>query len=1398
MALELVGGAFLSASLQVLFDRLASSEVWSIIGGQKVSDKLLLELRTKLLVVDKVLDHAEVKQFTDGGVKNCLVTVKNVVYDAEDLLDEIATEALRCKMEDSDSSSSFSTWFKAPRADLQSIESRAKEIMRKLKFLAQAIDMIGLKPGDGEKLPQRSPSTSLVDESCVFGRDEVKEEMIKNLLSDNVSTNRIDVISIVGMGGAGKTTLAQLLYNDARVKERFDLKAWVCVSEEFLLVRVTKLILEEIGSQTSFDSLNLLQLKLRESLTDKRFLLVLDDVWKKGCSSEWDQLRIPLLASGEGSKVVVTTRDTDVAKIMSADHTHPLEGLSRADCWSLFEKLAFENGDSSPYPLLESIGRAIVAKCQGLPLAVKAIGSLLYSKVDRREWEEILESEIWDFKICGILPSLILSYQDLPLHLKRCFAYCSIFPKKHEFNREPLILLWTAEGLLQFSKSNKRMSKVGEQYFDELLSKSFLQKSVFNESWFVMHDLMHDLAQYIFREFGIRFEDDKVQEISVNTRHSSNFISNYDGIVTFKRFEDLAKIKYLRTYLLRAVQWNIYQLSKRVNLHTILSKWRYLRVLSLHSYVLIELPDSIGELKYLRYLDISHTKIKKLPDSMCYLYNLQTMILSGDSRFIELPSRMDKLINLRFLDISGWREMPSHISQLKNLQKLSNFIVGKKGGLRIGELGELSDIGGRLEISEMQNVVCARDALGANMKDKRHLDELALKWSDVDTNDLIRSGILNNLQPHPNLKQLIINGYPGITFPDWIGDPLFSNLVSVYLYWCGNCSSLPMFGQLPSLKHLSIKGMKGVERVGSEFYEDASSSITSKPSFPFLQTLRFEHMYNWKKWLCCGCEFRRLRELYLIRCPKLTGKLPEELPSLKKLEIEGCWGLLVASLQVPAIRELKMLGFGELQLKRQASGFAALQTSDIEILNVCQWKQLPLEPHRLTIRGLHAVESLLEEGILQTHTSPMQDLKIWGCYFSRPLNRFGFPMVTLKSLQIYKCGNVGFLLPELFRCHHPSLEDLKIISSKTDLSLSSSFSLAIFPRLIHFDIDSVDGLESLSISISEGEPTSLRSLEIINCDDLEYIELPALNSACYKILECGKLKSLALALSSLQRLSLEGCPQLLFHNDGLPSDLRELEIFKCNQLKPQVDWGLQRLASLTEFIIGGCQNVESFPEELLLPSSLTTLEMKYFPNLKSLDGRGLQQLTSLTKLSIRHCPKLQFIPREGFQHFPSLMELEIEDCPGLQSFGEDILRHLSSLERLSIRQCHALQSLTGSGLQYLTSLEKLDISLCSKLQSLKEAGLPSLASLKQLHIGEFHELQSLTEVGLQQLTSLEKLFIFNCPKLQSFTRERDPDSLSCLDILSCPLLEQRCQFEEGQEWDYIAHIPKIFIGFEAF
>ena len=1367
MALEIFAGGFVSASLQVIFDRLASSEIWNVIGGQKASDELLLDLGMKLLVVDAVLDHAEVKQFTHEGVKKWLVKVKNAVYDAEDLLDEISTEALRCKMEAADSQSQtgptdvlngFSTWFKALLSDQQSMVSRVKDIIHRLEVLAQPIDFLGLK-GGGKKLPQRLHWTSLVDESDVVGRVEIKEEMIKRLFSDNSTSRKkkIDVISIVGMGGAGKTTLAQLLYNDERVQEHFQQKAWICVSEDFSLLKLTKSILQTIGSDTQGESLDLLQQNLRKRLVDQKFLLVLDDVWEKTTGegegirvplrTAWERLRIPFLAAAEGSKVVVTTRNRNVAKIMHADHIHPLEGLSEVHSWSLFEKLAFEDGESGPYPQLESIGRKIVAKCKGLPLAVKSMGSLLYSKTDPREWEKILESEIWSFKDDEILPSLILSYQDLPLHLKQCFAYCSIFPKDHEFDKESLILLWMAEGLVQFPKSNERMVEVGEQYFDELLSKCFFQKSVTKESGFVMHDLIHDLAHCISKEFCIRFEEDEVPKNFETFRHALHFRSGIGGRTEFKSMEAIVERKCER--LRTSLQLTSIPLNRRFNLRTMLSKWRYIRVLSLYYYNLIDLPDSIGELKHLRYLDMSHTKIKKLPDSLCDLYNLQTLIPSQHERCIEWPTRMDKLINLRHLNARGYSEMPCHIGGLRNLEKLNNFVVGQRDGFRVDELGELSNIGGRLEISELQNVGCAMEALGANMEDKKHLDELILGWKKEDTpNDVIQSGVLNNLQPHPNLKQLTIYCYPGENFPNWLGG--LQNLVTLELRGC-KCSLLPPLGVLPSLKHLSISRMKGIERVGRElfFHEDATSS-----SFRSLQTLIFENMDNWEEWSCCGCKFLCLQELYLIDCCKLKGNLPKELPSLRNLELCICGQLLEASIQIPAIRDLKMADYGKLQLKMPASGFNSLQTSDVEISSVSQWKQLPMEPHMLRVSQCHDVESLLEEEIRGTPTSSMQRLEIIGCHFSRSLDKVCLP-TTLKSLKFKQDHKLEFLLPELFKCYHPSLETIEISGSVTDLYVPPTFSTAAFPRLINFSISDLKGLNSLSVLISEGEPTSLRYVTIQMCADLEYIELPALDSACYEIKYCSKLKLLKLQGDTIpilmQRLKLIGCPQLLFHKDGLTSNLCELEISYCHQLMPQVDWGLQRLSCLT--LRGGCQNLESFPEEHLLPSTLTTLQISGFPNLKCLNGRGLQQLTSLKYLCILSCPELQFIS---------------QDCP-------------------------KLQSLTGSGLQHLTSLENLTLWGCPKLQSLKEV---VLTSLKQLRIGKLPKLLSLIDVGLQRLTSLETLVIDDCPNLQSLTIEKLPYSLSNLDIHKCPLLEQRCQFKEGQEWDYIAHIPKIFINRE--
>ena len=424
-------------------------------------------------------------------------------------------------------------------------------------------------------------------------------------------------------------------------------------------------------------------------------------------------------------------------------------------------------------------------------------------------------------------------------------------------------------------------------------------------------------------------------------------------------------------------------------------------MLSLREYNIRDFPKSIGNLKHLCYLDLSYTSIIILPESVCCLYNLQTMILRGCQSLTELPSRMGKLINLRYLDLFGCeslKEMSTHgIGQLKNLQRLTHFVVGQKSGSRMEELRELSEIQGTLHISNVKNAMSVNDALQANMKGKNQLDELILNWDTngsaiIQQHDATTADILDKLQPHPNLKRQSIKNYPGVRFPNWFGDTsVLNNLVFLELRGCGNCSTLPPVGQLTHLKRLEISSMARVEHVGSEFYGTAF--------FQSLEKLSFKDMPNWEKWLCCGELFPRLQNLSMRACPKLTGKLPEHLLSLEELQIYECPYLLMASVTVPAIRNLEMVDFGKLQLQMLDYDFTALETSEIEISNVSQWKQLPGAPHQLSIKGCDSMESLLEEEILQTN---IHDLAIYDCSFSRSLQKVGLP-TTLKLLTISRC-----------------------------------------------------------------------------------------------------------------------------------------------------------------------------------------------------------------------------------------------------------------------------------------------------------------------------------------------------------------------------------------------------------
>ncbi|KAG4909269.1 hypothetical protein JHK87_055385 [Glycine soja] len=627
MALAMVGEALISASVEILTKRIASREFRDFFSSRKLNISVLDELM-KLLALNAVLNDAEEKQITDLAVKEWLEELKDAVLDAEDLLDEINTDALRCEVED-----------------------------------------------------ETKTSTTKDD----------KEKLLSMLLSDDdAMSNDIAVITVLGMGGLGKTTLVQSLYNDSEVQKHFDLTAWAWVSDDFNILKVTK--------------------KIVESFTSKDCHIL---------------------------KVIVTTRQQKVAQVTHTFPTYELQHLSDENCWQILARHAFGHEGYDKYPSLEKMGRKIARKCNGLPLAAKTLGGLLRPNVDAAEWNRTLNSNLWAHD--DVLPALRISYFHLPAHLKRCSAYCSIFPKQSLLDRKELILLWMAEGFLQHNKE-KAIESVGDDCFNELSSRSLIQKdSAIAEENFQMHDLIYDLARLVSGRSSCYFEGG---EISRTVRHLSFLREMFD---VSEKFEALC-----------------------------------LCILSLSKYKnIIELPDSIGNLLHLWYLDLSYTSIESLSYETFMLYNLQTLILSNCEFLIQLPRPIGNLVNLRHLDISytNFPEMATQICRLQYLRTLTVFIVGKQDGLSIRDLRKFPYLLGKLSILNLQNVVNPVDAFRANLKNKEQIEELMLEWGSNPQDPQIEKDVLNNLQPSTNLKKLNIKYYGGTSFPNWIGHSSFSNII---------------------------------------------------------------------------------------------------------------------------------------------------------------------------------------------------------------------------------------------------------------------------------------------------------------------------------------------------------------------------------------------------------------------------------------------------------------------------------------------------------------------------------------------------------------------------------------------------------------------------------------------
>uniref|UniRef100_A0A251TNZ2 Putative NB-ARC n=1 Tax=Helianthus annuus TaxID=4232 RepID=A0A251TNZ2_HELAN len=920
-----MGDAAVSALVKDVIGRLTSELIkeFALFRGFKGD---ILRLKKDFEEIQAVLEDAEEKHIKEKAVELWLQRLRSASFKVENVLDDISTEALlRSLHKEIDIERGIKIGIKYKvRASFSKFKFRVraahkvKAIRTKLDDIASRRFELNLTSSDTShvdvgvegEMPNRETSSLILDSSKILGRDEEVEMVIRTICNKDIGkceNGEIRVYGIWGMGGLGKTTLAQLVYNQTSVNQYFNLRCWVYVSENFQVKEIIKGIITSIDkSECTLTHLDVLQESLQSKLREKKFLIVLDDVWAEENEKEkWERLSGTLSCGAEGSIVVMTTRSERTCRMMAkvGELRHQLGCLSEENSWLLFKKHAFAQGRvGDDVRKLEPIGREIVVKCKGLPLAVKTLGSLMWSKSSSNDWQRVKDSNIWNLQENNVLPALKLSYDNLASHLKRCFSYFCLFPKGHELKKDELILLWVANGFIPSREETDNLYVIGEEIFNCLIWKSLFQVE---EGRCKMHDLVHDMARHVMKHDCLVIEpacnEVKIPDELTSLRSIFMFGEGDEGCIT--------------------------QLFNHV----------YVRVLHLALTKLRTLSESICKLKHLRYLNLSNSDIEVLPDSIMYLQNLQVLILCYCRRLCKLPESICKLRDLKYLTLLGsgievlpdalqdmislqrldindcdsLRCLPFGIGKLTSLRMLPWFPVGKERGVKISELGGLNLLEGKLKIEGLKNVGGLSEAKSANLKCKKNLSILVLKWSecdlvDSDTEELYTPAmfpdfeeVLEGLEPNPSLEILKMYDYMGKTIsPSWMDN--LRNLVEIHFFRCENCEHIPPLGRLPSLRVIELWAMESLKYFQDD---DINMSIDNTDMFICLQRLKI---------MWCGelislpDNLPKLEDLELRKCEKLIS-LPCNLPRIKKMKIEDCDGLLSLPDEIESFKDLKRL-----------------------------------------------------------------------------------------------------------------------------------------------------------------------------------------------------------------------------------------------------------------------------------------------------------------------------------------------------------------------------------------------------------------------------------------------------------------------------------------------------------
>ncbi|XP_062014617.1 disease resistance protein RPM1-like [Rosa rugosa] len=843
------------------------------------------KIKEEFLSMKAFLVDAETNKTKTEGGKLWVASIRDLANQVEDIIDEFMYHMYEKQSGGRLSRGLHKTigapshlWFR------HKIAKKLKKITEMIKAIPERNQRYGVGHVGGattsediHKLVQNQVESSIFIMEDELVGIEGKKQILMGWLMDEEQHQT--VISVVGMGGSGKTTLVAKTFNNEKVKRHFNCYAWITISQTYDVVHLFRSLIRELyksrkeeysGNLNAMSRIELLGL-LVNYLESKRYLVVLDDVWDiKG----WREIKVSLQDRQLGSRIIVTTRKEDVAcnSFGVKSHVHHIQPLLKNETWELFSKKAFSTNQDKTCPTeLESLACQLVDKCEGLPLAIVSLGGLMSSKKSLDQWDQVLNSFNWHLHKNSLLDPmkniLFMSFSDLPSQLKHCFLYCSLFPEDFVIKRKRLTRLWIAEGFAELVKG-VTPEEVADDNLMELCFRSMLQvvrrNGTGRPKQVKMHDLMRELALSTAEKekFGLVYDGKEVME-EISTRRLSIHTTSDGGEI--KSLPGKSKIRSLLVFAT--------DMSSSSFSNTLVSRFKLLRTLDLEDVQIDKLPDAVVYLFNLRYLNLRNTLIKKLPESIGRLRNLQFLNIK-DSKIASLPQGSAKLLNLRhlimyrytgsFLDfnyVSGIK-VPSNICQLQKLQSLS-MIESEGDTIRfIGNMTQLKSIG----IS--------------NVKER---DEIDL-WVSIEKLNLLQSMVLMA----SNEEEIL---------PVKAQCPPLSRLRTLYL--TGRLqNALPWFSSLQSLVHLSLRW--------SRLEEDLLPQIEALANLTWLYLC---NAYVGEE-LCFRRGFVKLERLHLLNFTSVKKISIERgvMPNLRYLWVDNFMELKTVPLGIEYLSNLQTLG----------------------------------------------------------------------------------------------------------------------------------------------------------------------------------------------------------------------------------------------------------------------------------------------------------------------------------------------------------------------------------------------------------------------------------------------------------------------------------------------------------